>query len=151
MSEKVIIDPNNNATQSEYLNFGRKEDVWEIVCVEIEGDCLKAQVRMKSYYISETDNRGFHLSIFSTLEFLSQLKLIYSHHWAKLESKTLEGWLVESNVKSKKAIRSSEEIFVEMDVLKMLKRHSTYFMISETRVYDADGGEFTARLKAFLS
>ncbi len=80
---------------SHYLNDGRKQESWKIEQVEISGDLLNATLSMSSTYVSDTDEHGFHLTIFSTLEFLSQLMIIYGHNWAGLDEKTREGWMVE--------------------------------------------------------
>ena len=42
---------------------------------------------MRSAYVSGTDAGGFHLTIFSALEFASQLMIVYGHVWAGLEKK----------------------------------------------------------------
>ncbi len=42
-------------------------------------EILKAKLRMNSTFVSATDTGGFHLTIFSAYEFLSQLAIIYGH------------------------------------------------------------------------
>ncbi len=64
---------------SEYLDTGIKKESWEITEVDIDGPVLLAKLRMTSTCASETDEIGFHLTIFSTMEFLSQLANIYFH------------------------------------------------------------------------
>jgi hypothetical protein len=135
---------------STYLNEGRKQESWEILRVEIEGKQLDAHVRMRSRYISETDPDGFHLSIFSTLEFLSQLAIIYGHVWAGKKKKTREAWMVDCSIKSRSIIRDPENIRVSMNVRSMKKFKEHYLMLADTRVFD-ESGLFEARLKGFVS
>jgi hypothetical protein len=88
---------------SHYLNEGRKQESWRIDAVEVEDGRLRATVSMRSTYVSTTDDKGFHLTIFSTLEFLSQLMIVYAHVKAGLAEKTLEGWMGESETRSVRA------------------------------------------------
>lgn len=136
---------------STYLNSGRKEESWEIRFVEIEGDRLRAEVIMTSIHVSPTDNHGFHLTIFSTLEFLSQLMIIYVHDWCGAEQKTLEGWMVESRTRSVRAIRNPHRIVVDMDVRRMKKHGDTVYCVAEFAVTDDDEGLFEVTLKGLLS
>ncbi|NES01583.1 MAG: hypothetical protein F6K22_01270 [Okeania sp. SIO2F4] len=59
---------------------------------------------MNSTFVSLTDADAFHLTIFSTSEFLSQLAIIYGHIWNWLTEKTFEAWVIESNFSYKNAI-----------------------------------------------
>ena len=91
---------------SPYLTQGRREEQWRIDGIEIDGSELRARVCMPSSFVSGTDGAGFHLTIFTALEFASQLMIIYAHVWAGLERKVREGWMVESSIRSVRA-RSS--------------------------------------------
>ncbi len=136
---------------SHYLNEGRKQESWQIGEVEICGKRLTTTVSMRSIYVSGADSRGFHLTIFSTLEFLSQLMIIYAHAWSGLAEKTREGWMVESTTRSVRAIRDPENIHVEMNVVAMRKRGDNLYCVADYRVTDDQGGLFEVRLKGFLS
>jgi hypothetical protein len=136
---------------SAYLNEGRKLESWQIEDVDIRGKQLTARVSMRSIYVSGTDSKGFHLTIFSTLEFLSQLMIIYAHVWAGLEQKTKEGWMLESTTRSVRAIRDPARINVEMDVVSMRKRGENLYCVADYRVMDDQGGLFEVSLKGFLS
>ncbi len=106
---------------------------------------------MKSRYISPTDPSGFHLTIFSTLEFLSQLTIIYAHVWAGYAEKSKEGWMIDSSITSKRAVRDPENIIVHMEVKSIKKIGDKMMAITQSRVSDDQGGLFEARLKGFLS
>ena len=140
-------------TSSTYLQQGRKLESWEITEVIINDDSLTAVVTMTETSASETDNQGFHLTVFSSLEFLSQLMIVYAHDWAGIDAKVREGWMVESSIKCLGSLRG-DEFVVEMDILKMRKRgpnlycHAN-FTITETS--KPDGDKFVATLKGFLS
>lgn len=136
---------------SHYLNEGRKQESWRIDAVEVEDGRLRATVSMRSTYVSRTDHKGFHLTIFSTLEFLSQLMIVYAHVKAGLTEKTLEGWMVESETRSVRAIRNPDRIDVEMEVLAMRKRGHNLYGVCRYKVTDEQGGLFEVTLKGFLA
>jgi hypothetical protein len=137
--------------ESRYLHEGRKHESWRLEAMDIADRQATARVSMASTYVSPSDARGFHLTIFSTLEFLSEMMLIYAHVWAGLKEKTREGWMVESSTRSVQAIRDPERIEVAM-VVKSIRQHGgTIFCIAEYRVTDRFGGLFEVRLKGFLS
>lgn len=136
---------------SHYLTEGRKQESWRIDEIEVREDRLAARVAMKSTYVSGQDAGGFHLTIFSTLEFLSQLMIIYAHVWAGLPEKRREGWMVESSTRSVRAIRDPDCIRVEMSIRTMRKRGVNLYCVADCRVTDDGGGLFECRLKGFLS
>lgn len=136
---------------SRYLREGRKAESWRIESVDIAGARCSARVSMLSTYVSPTDARGFHLTIFSTLEFLSELMIIYGHVWAGLKEKTREGWMVESTAHSVRAIRDPDRIDVEMTVESIRRRGDNLFGVADFRVTDRFNGLFKVRLKGFLS
>lgn len=136
---------------SRYLHEGRKQESWRIESVKIAGDHCSARVAMLSTFVSATDRSGFHLTIFSTLEFLSELMIIYAHVWAGLKEKSREGWMVESTTRSVRAIRDPDCINVEMTVESMRQRGDNLFCVADFRVTDRFEGLFEVRLKGFLS
>jgi hypothetical protein len=136
---------------SEYLREGRRQDVWEIVSVEVSENRLDARVRMVDYYKSPTDTHGFHLTSFATMEFISQLFIIYGHVLAGLTEKSQEAWMMESSISCRRAIRSADDIRVEMH-FKTLKKMGTRMLgTARARIWDEQGGEFTAEVKALLA
>jgi hypothetical protein len=148
----IRLDPQALAPLlSAYLTKGRKDDCWRIDRVEIEGDRLLAEVSMSSTYASASDPGGFHLTIFSALEFASQLMIIHAHVWAGLESKTREGWMVESTARAVRAIRDSQGIAVRMQVHQLRKRGEHLYCNADFTVTDSQGGLFEIGLKGFLS
>jgi hypothetical protein len=136
---------------SALLSEGRTHEKWKIDTITIDGDSLHAVVSMVSTYVSPTDTNGFHLSVFTTLEFLSQLKVIYAHHWAGIEKKTQEAWMLESNVKCIKAIRDSNKINVTMKIIKAKMVKGRIYCVTQSTVTDDLGGHFEVTLKSFLS
>jgi len=136
---------------SHYLSEGRKQESWKIKEVQIQGKKLSAVVTMSSIYVSSADPQGFHLTIFSALEFLSQLMITYAHVWAGLTEKTREGWMLESRARTIRAIRNAEHIQVEMVVRTMRKRGGTLFCVADYRVTDDRDGLFEVQLEGFLS
>lgn len=136
---------------SHYLNEGRKQESWKIDEITISGKKLTSRISMHSIYISDTDSGGFHLTIFSALEFLSQLMIIYTHVWAGLKSKSREGWMVESHTRTIRAIRNPKNIHVEMTVSTIRKRGVNLFCDARYRLTDDRDGLFEVRLKGFLA
>lgn len=136
---------------SPYLNGGRKQESWEICDVEINDETLHAHVVMRSLYVSDSDVQGFHLTIFSALEFLSQLMIIYAHAWAGMPEKTRECWMVGSTIRSVQAIRDPAQIHVAMTVKKMRQRGDNLYCLADFRVTDSQGGLFEIQIKGFLS
>ena len=135
---------------SVYINEGVKKDCWEILEVEISDTLLKAHLRMTSFFVSPTDPEGFHLTIFSTQEFLAQLANIYLHVLGGYTVKSRETWMRECNITSRSTIRDSENIMVEMDFFGRKKLRDTLISMAKCRVYDDQGGLFIARLKGLL-
>jgi hypothetical protein len=111
---------------------------------------LRARVKMTSLYVSQTDS-GFHLTIFSTLEFASQLMIIYAHNWAGLREKLHEAWMVESTTRAVRQIRNPDDIRVEMNVRQMRRLAKRLICIADFRVTDDADGLFEVTLKGFLS
>lgn len=139
------------AFSSDYLNGGRKQESWKIEEVAIDGRTLTSRISMQSVYVSATDSGGFHLTIFSALEFLSQLMIIYTHVWAGLKSKSREGWMVESHTRTVRAIRNPNNIQVAMTANTIRKRGDTLFCDAKYRITDDQDGLFEIRLKGFLA
>lgn len=145
------LDPEEiDKISSVYLKAGRSQDIWEISDVEIEDNILTAKVRMRSYFISPTDQSGFHLTMYPPIEFISQLMIIYVHMWAGLTEKTREGWMIESAFSSKRAIRDPENIQVRMEVTSIRKIKDKIYIIAATKVFDQEG-LFEAKMKCLLS
>lgn len=135
---------------SRYIDEGVKQDAWEIRNINISGKLLKAEVGMVSFFVSPTDPDGFHLTIFSTQEFLAQLANIYLHVAAGFKTKCRETWMRECTITSRKVIRNPEKIIVEMDFFSLKKVQDSVVAMARCRVYDDQGGLFTARVKGLL-
>lgn len=136
---------------SEYLRTGRKQDSWEITAIEIDDKFIHAKIRMNSYYQSPTDENRFHLTIYSTLEFLSQLWIIYIHDWAGLEEKNREVWMVDCQIFCKRALRDPDNIQVSMEFVQIKNVGQKIYAKTKSRVYDKADGLFKVDMKGFLS
>jgi len=150
--KKILLNGDDiKNISSHYLNEGRKQETWQINHVMIEDNMLEAHVAMISRYLSPTDNHEFHLTIFSALEFLSQLMIIYIHFWAGRKEKVGEGWMIESSMKSVRVIRDPENILVSMKVEKRRERGANIYCIASYKITDDNGGLMEVRLKGFLT
>lgn len=138
------------ALSSPYIDRGVKKDAWEIVEMDIDGRVVKARIRMTGFFVSPTDPGGFHLTIFSTQEFLAQLANIYLHVAAGFDTKCRETWMRESDITSRTTIRDPENIRVDMEFVGLKQLGDSLAAIVNCRVYDDQGGLFTARLKGLL-
>jgi hypothetical protein len=136
---------------SDYLHHGRKLESWKINSIHVDDKHLVADVSMTDTYASSTDSAGFHLTVFSTLEFLSELMIIYAHLWAGLAKKEREGWMVESSAKLVRSIRDSSHIKVDMQAKTIRKRGNNLICVADYKVTDQYGGLFEVTLKGFLS
>ena len=136
---------------SDYLDSGVKKEAWKITRVDIDGPVLNACIRMTSTCASVTDEAGFHLTIFSTMEFLSQLANIYFHAWAGYEDKTREVWMRESSISCIQAIRDADNIMVRLEVKSLKKAGDNALGLIHYEVTDTGGGRFEGRLKGVLS
>lgn len=150
--KKVVLNRDEiKDLSSYYLNEGRKQETWQIDHVRIEDMIAEAKISMVSRYLSATDNNEFHLTIFSALEFLSQLMIVYAHIWAGRQEKVGEGWMIESSMKSVRAIRDPENILVSMSVEKIRERGANLYCIASYRIIDRHDGLMEVRLKGFLT
>lgn len=149
-SELHLDKPEIAKLSSRYIDEGVKVDAWEIQNINISGKLLKAEIGMVSYFVSPTDPAGFHLTIFSTQEFLAQLANIYLHIQAGFKTKCRETWMRECTITSRKAIRNQEKINVEMDFFSLKRMQDSVIAMARCRVYDDQGGLFTARVKGLL-
>jgi hypothetical protein len=138
------------ALSSPYIDRGVKKDAWEIVTMDIDGRLVKARIRMTAFFVSPTDSGGFHLTIFSTQEFLAQLANIYLHVAAGYETKCRETWMRQSDIISRSTIRDPDNIRVDMEFVGLKRLGETLATLVNCRVYDDRGGLFTARLKGLL-
>jgi hypothetical protein len=138
------------ALSSPYIDRGVKKDAWEIVTMDIDGRLVKARIRMTAFFVSPTDSGGFHLTIFSTQEFLAQLANIYLHVAAGYETKSRETWMRQSDIISRSTIRDPDNIGVDMEFVGLKRLGETLAALVNCRVFDDRGGLFTARLKGLL-
>ena len=151
IESEVVLDKAQIADlSSSYIDEGVKKDSWEILSINISNNMLKAEIRMTSFFVSPTDPGGFHLTIFSTQEFLAQLANIFLHVKANFKIKSRETWMRECAITSRKVIRDPENILVEMDVFGLKKIQDSLVSMARCRVYDNQGGLFTARIKGLL-
>ncbi len=137
-----------DAISSAYLREGRRQEAWALQWVEIDGEYLYANIAMTSLY---TTPDKFHLTIFATLEFASQLMIVYAHDWAGLDAKKREGWMVESRTRTVRAINNATDIRVTMHARRMHKRGEHLYCEADYTVTDAADGLFEVTLKGFLS
>lgn len=148
--EMRLDDKQISELSSKYIDVGVKKDCWEIIDVIISGALLKARLRMTSFFVSPTDTGGFHLTVFSTQEFLAQLANIYLHVLAGHTSKCKETWMRECSISCRSSIRNPENITVDMDFSGRKKLGDTLITNVDCRVCDDQGGLFTARLEGLL-
>lgn len=136
---------------SAYIDHGVKRESWRIEHIDVQGEVVKARIRMQSVFVSPTDPGGYHLTIFSVQEFLAQLSNIYLHLVAGAPEKQRETWMRECSIKTHRSIRDQDRIFVEMNFVNVRQLSGTVYAQATARVFDEAGGLFTAKLKGMLS
>lgn len=149
-TQRRLSRPEIAGLSSAYIDAGVKRDAWEISEFRLQGRRVTAHIRMTSFFVSPTDPGGFHLTIFSTQEFLAQLANIYLHLAAGYETKCRETWMRQSDIRSRKVIRDPENIRVEMEFVGLKRVGDALSALARCRIYDDQGGLFTARLKGLL-
>ena len=140
-----------NQRISPYLTAGRKHESWVINNIELDHSGLVADVEMVETYNSHTDDGKFHLTVFASLEFLSQLMIIWGHERADLDKKTEECWMAESSIKCPSSIRS-KNLKVEMHTKKFRIRNDVIYVKADFIICSNNpgDGEFLASLTGFL-
>jgi hypothetical protein len=153
MTKEIELDLGDaeiTALSSVYIDRGIKQESWKIQKARVSGRVLTATVNMTETFVSPTDPAGFHLSIFCTQEIISQLANIYLHVAAGLTSKSRESWMRECKFNYRNVIRTTENIQVEMNFVSQKWIGDTLAALAQCRMYDDNGGLFTARLKGML-
>lgn len=138
------------ALSSKYIDEGVKNDCWAIRDIEISGAVLKAHVGMTSFFVSTTDSGGFHLTIFSAQEMLAQVANIYLHVFSGYTVKSKETWMRECSITCRSSVRDFENIMVELEITAIREVADTVIAQASARVYDEEGGLFTAKLKGIM-
>lgn len=136
---------------SEFLERGTKQDAWALESVTVAGRHVTAFARMTSTYSSPTDPGGFHLSIFATLEMLSQISNVYLHLLAGYDRKTREVWMDECSIKCHAPIRDSEGITLEIEYDLLPFGEDGIGGRGQARVTGPSGGLFEVKLRGVLS
>lgn len=154
MTEQTPVRLDRHAIErlsSPYINEGRKQESWRIDMVEISDQQMSSRVSMTSTYVSSTDPGGFHLSIFSTMEFLSQLMIIYMHVCAGLQEKTREVWMAKAQSRCIRPIRNAQEIRIEMTAKRMRRYAGKLHVEGRFTVTDAADGLMLVTLSGTMS
>ncbi len=149
MKQHILTASEIGRYASPYLKGGNKSDIWDITSVEIDGIMLKAGIRMNSTYASPTDINGFHLSVFSALEIMSQLQILFMHHWAGLSEKSREVWMIDCNISAFTAIRDPDGIRAEMIFSSIRSIKGKVLAVMKGRIFD-DQGAIEMTIKGFM-
>ena len=137
---RQLARPDIERYSSAYIDQGVKRESWRIEEIDVQGDVLRARIRMDSVLVSPTDPRGYHLTIFSVQEFLAQLSNTYLHLAAGAEGKERETWMRECSIKTHTSIRDRDRILVEMNFMNVRRLANSLYAQATARVYDDGGG-----------
>lgn len=102
---------------SPYLAGGYQQDTFEIITIDIQGEQLESCVRMTSYFISPTDEGGFHLSVPMALMISGQLRIIHGHWMNNSKQKAFETFTGNFSINCLRPIRDPDNINVFMKVI----------------------------------
>jgi acyl-coenzyme A thioesterase PaaI-like protein len=151
MRETVrLIAPQIDKLSSGYLRDGRRQEVWRIETIDIGDDRVVAKASMTDFYVSRTDDKGFHLSFITALEMVSQLTIVYLHYKAGLTEKSREVWVSESRNRFVRPVRNPDDIRLEMTVKKLREHGGSLFCEADYRVTDEQDGLYEYWGKACL-
>jgi hypothetical protein len=151
-SYRLLNLEDSAAISSPYIQSGYKEDSFEFTRLDFKHDEVLAMCKMTQYYISGTDEMGFHLSIWTATAIVSQLSIIHAHAINDIWRKDYEALLGKFSMELKRPIRTPDLISLEMRMIdKNLKpSHSRIDLIraAYTWAFDIEHGAFTGELKA---
>lgn len=145
----TILNPDFiKSTSSVYISNADKREKWAIKNIIIDNQSLEASISIKP--LENNGNASFHLSFFSAMEFVSQLQIIYMHHYARLEKKTEEAWMIESSFESKKQIADFKNIHIKMNMTRIRSINKYLYCWATHHVTDSTGGLFLIKIKSVM-
>jgi hypothetical protein len=144
---KMKLNPEYiHSTSSIYINNPDQREKWNIDNLVIEDKSLDANISIQP----NSSSTSFHLSFFSAMEFASQVQIIYKHHYAKLEKKTEEAWMIESSFESKKRIDEFQNIHLHMFVSRIRCINNYLYCWATHRISDNSEGLFLIKIKSVM-
>lgn len=136
--------------QSAYLHGGKAREIWSITQVTVQGDHARALVDIHNPFLSPTDQRTFHLSVYTAMEFCTEVILVYAYTTLALPLKAEEAWMKECQCRLIRPIRAYEGISVEMRASSFRFIQGTAYCHGVFRITDAMDGLFEIELKGFF-
>ncbi|WP_143593632.1 hypothetical protein [Synechococcus sp. 1G10] len=136
--------------QSVYLHGGKAREIWSIPRITVQGDHSSALVDIQNPFLSPTDQRTFHLSVYTAMEFCSEVILVHAYTTLALPLKAEEAWMKECQCHLIRPIRTYEGISVEMRARSFRFIQGTAYCHGEFHVTDAMDGLFEIELKGFF-
>lgn len=151
-SYRVLYPEDWQEVRSPYIDTGYKDDSFEITHLMFNDSEVIAKCRMTQYYVSGTDDAGFHLSVFTAIAIVGQLSIIHAHAANDIWRKDYEALLGKLDIEFHRPIRTPDEISMKMRIIdKQLKPSRSKKDLNRaayTWVYDIEQGAFTGQLKA---
>jgi len=136
--------------QSEYLHVGRKSEDWHFRDINILASGLTCLMDISSPYISKSDDKGFHLSIFTVQEACVELLIYWMCQKAGLKRKPGEAWMKELSAKCLEPIRDCEGVQIHLKVKKNRCGTSILMAVGSFEIVGHSGGLFAVELKGVM-
>ena len=140
------------AISSPYIQTGYKEDCFEIMRFDFNNDKVLATCKMTQYYVSKTDDLGFHLSFATATAIVSQLSIIHAHASNDVWRKNYEALLGKFSMQLNRAIRTPDEISLQLWIvhkrLKPSQSQKDLIRAAYTWEFDIVQGSFVGELTA---
>jgi len=143
------------AIYSSYIQSGYKDDCFEITRLEFNNSEVLATCKMTQYYVSDTDDSGFHLSIFTAIAILGQPLIIHAHVINNVWRKDFEVLMGKLSIELKRPIRTPNEISLRLRIihqdLKPSQSQKDLIRAAYTWAFDIEQGAFTGELSAYFT
>jgi hypothetical protein len=143
------------AIYSPYIQSGYKDDCFEITQLEFNNSEVLATCKMTQYYVSDTDDSGFHLSIFTAIAILGQPLIIHAHVINNVWRKDYEVLMGKLSIDLKRPIRTPNEISLRLRIidkaLKSSQSQKDLIRAAYTWAFDIEQGAFTGELSAYFT
>jgi hypothetical protein len=140
---------------SPYIEAGYKGDSFEITQLSFNDSEVIATCRMTQYYVSSTDDAGFHLSIFTAIAILGQPCIIHAHVINGIWRKDYEVLMSKLNIELNRPIRTPDAVSLRMWITEQQLKPSTsqkdLIRAAYTWAYDIEQGAFTGQLRAHFT
>ena len=95
------------ALMSQYLVDGYLQDRFELTSIDWDDSTIVGHFEMRSYFVSPTDDGGFHLGAAISMLMTSQLRVLHSHLVFRRARKDREIFMKEFSIRCLRPVRET--------------------------------------------